>query len=115
MQAGWVFHHNANRWPLLAPPHPPQVDQLAAEVAQLRNANGASVAASEERLHALQAQYEDLLGWVEAGAAAASAAACGWGAQEGLCAAAQSTINPSVAAPIFSLLPGRPCLTVGPC
>lgn len=44
-------------------PHP-QVDQLAAEVAHLRNANGASVLASEERLRALQAQYEDLLGCV---------------------------------------------------
>ncbi len=40
-----------------------QVDQLAAEVAQLRNANGTLVLASEERLRALQAQYEDLLGW----------------------------------------------------
>lgn len=39
-----------------------QVDQLAAEVAQLRNANGAGVLASEEQLRALQAQYEDLLG-----------------------------------------------------
>lgn len=38
------------------------MDQLAAEVAQLRNANGASVLASEERLRALQGQYEDLLG-----------------------------------------------------
>ncbi|PRW33702.1 Kinetochore NDC80 [Chlorella sorokiniana] len=42
-----------------------QVDLLAAEVAQLRNANGASVMASEERLRALQAQYEDLLGQCE--------------------------------------------------
>ncbi|KAL4420345.1 hypothetical protein ABPG77_006152 [Micractinium sp. CCAP 211/92] len=42
-----------------------QVDQLAAEVAQLRNANGASVLASEERLRALQGQYEDLLGQCE--------------------------------------------------
>ncbi|KAI7842998.1 hypothetical protein COHA_003332 [Chlorella ohadii] len=42
-----------------------QVDQLAAEVAQLRNANGTLVLASEERLRALQAQYEDLLGQCE--------------------------------------------------
>ncbi|PSC74916.1 Kinetochore NDC80 [Micractinium conductrix] len=41
------------------------VDQLSAEVAHLRNANGASVAASEERLRTLQAQYEDLLGRCE--------------------------------------------------
>lgn len=49
--------------PPVCPPRP-QVDQLAAEVSQLRNANGASVLASEERLRALQGQYEDLLGWV---------------------------------------------------
>ena len=33
-----------------------QVDQLAAEVSQLRNVNSASVVQSEERLRALQAQ-----------------------------------------------------------
>ena len=43
---------------------PLQVDQLAAEVSQLRNVNSASVVQSEERLRALQAQYEDLMGWV---------------------------------------------------
>ncbi|KAI3425309.1 hypothetical protein D9Q98_009074 [Chlorella vulgaris] len=42
-----------------------QVDQLASEVAHLRNANGAGVAASEERLRCLQAQYEDLAGQCE--------------------------------------------------
>lgn len=41
------------------------VDLLASEVAQLRNANGAGVAASEERLRGLQAAYEDLMGQCE--------------------------------------------------
>ena len=40
------------------------MDQLAAEVSQLRNVNSAGVAQSEERLRALQAQYEDLMGCV---------------------------------------------------
>ncbi len=36
------------------------VEALAAEVAQLRGANSATVAASEERVRALQAEFEDL-------------------------------------------------------
>ena len=40
---------------------------LQAEVSQLRNANGDSVAASEERLRQLQADYEDLQRWVRPG------------------------------------------------
>lgn len=36
------------------------MDELAAEVASLRGVNAAGVAESEERLRALQAEYEDL-------------------------------------------------------
>lgn len=41
------------------------MDQLAEEVAQLRSASGAGLAASEEALRGLQAQYEDLLAQCE--------------------------------------------------